>query len=677
MPSVEVDYTLALCAVVVLLLCILISYTLVQRKLVVVLKWIPESILIMLVGVVIGLVTRLLFIYGYFDDPGAFLTYVEPEIFLVILLPPILFESGYSMKKRYFFRNLGSILLFAVVGTLISAFMIGFGVYVAGKSYFSTALPFLEAMAFGSLNAATDPVSTLAVLGRLRTDPNLYIVIFGESVLNDAVALVLYDSFARLIESSGASSVDAVPTLWIVLSALVRFIATIIFSTLIGGVVGLASSLFFKHLTGLQGHSSLTLCAFVCWAYLSYLVASALLLSGITAMLAVAVVMSHYTRRNLTEAGEHLVHDCFSAMAYLSETAIFLVLGAAVFAIQHTLYVAFTCWALFLVIFGRFVHVVVISSLIDVGGVISRGIRAVSRAKTMRALAIPSVRRIPLGIRQQILIAFAGLRGGVAFALALLFSASTTANKEDASAFVTTTLVVVYFTTLVMGVGTLPLVKLLRLNQEDSDGSGDGEVFLPSTLAGEENRPLIGSEMDGSNKSNRLDSSSSNSNSNSNSNSLDTSSGKADNEEVSNVVEPSGEVSSSILFPRPQGRVKEISAPVDASQPAITSPSRHASFNLSMFEAERLGVDVNFAPPTREARLSRFSSLIRRLDKDYLIPFFTIEKPDWARIREEERIQEAEQQAEEREELEQLILGRLAAGLLGSGTPFSRSPYKN
>lgn len=137
----------------------------------------------------------------------------DPEIFFNIILPPIIFYAGYSLKRvrkvlhqknffflkvklfqKYFFRNLGAILTFAIIGTTISAFLVGVLMYGAVKLWpvaLSNSFTFLDTLFFGALISPTDPLTILAIFSDLQVDVNLYALVFGESVLNDAVAIVL------------------------------------------------------------------------------------------------------------------------------------------------------------------------------------------------------------------------------------------------------------------------------------------------------------------------------------------------------------------------------------------------------------------------------------------------------------------------------------------------------
>ena len=115
----------------------------------------------------------------------------SPTMFFLVLLPPIIFESGYNLHKGNFFTNIGSILLFAIVGTAISALIVGGGIYVLGLADVVYRLNFVESFAFGSLISAVDPVATLAIFQALDVEPVLNMLVFGESILNDAVAIVL------------------------------------------------------------------------------------------------------------------------------------------------------------------------------------------------------------------------------------------------------------------------------------------------------------------------------------------------------------------------------------------------------------------------------------------------------------------------------------------------------
>lgn len=100
-------------------------------------------------------------------------------------------SSRPPLCKANFFRNIGTITLFAVLGTVVSAVMIGIGLYVLGNYGLSYPLTLLHSLIFGSLISAVDPVATLAIFNSLKVDAILHTLVFGESVLNDAVSIVL------------------------------------------------------------------------------------------------------------------------------------------------------------------------------------------------------------------------------------------------------------------------------------------------------------------------------------------------------------------------------------------------------------------------------------------------------------------------------------------------------
>lgn len=143
-------------------------------------QYLPEAGATVLLGMVIGG-----FIRASGKDTGsgaASMLGFSSSVFFIGFLPPIIYNAGYTLKRRLFFANMGGILLLALVGTSVSAFIVGVGLYVMGLAGASSHISFMEGMCYGSLISATDPVSTLAVFTELRVDPTLFYLVFGESV---------------------------------------------------------------------------------------------------------------------------------------------------------------------------------------------------------------------------------------------------------------------------------------------------------------------------------------------------------------------------------------------------------------------------------------------------------------------------------------------------------------
>lgn len=107
-------------------LCIFVIHLILQTRI----QFIPESLAVVLLGSGIGFATKYISSQNLGDWQREEM--FNPTTFFLLLLPPIMYESGYNLHKGNFFQNIGSILVFAIVGTTISALVIGGGIYILG-----------------------------------------------------------------------------------------------------------------------------------------------------------------------------------------------------------------------------------------------------------------------------------------------------------------------------------------------------------------------------------------------------------------------------------------------------------------------------------------------------------------------------------------------------------------
>eukprot|EP00494_Astrolonche_serrata_P027779 UN28043 len=150
------------------------------------------------------------------------------------------FAAGYLIRKDVFFYNIGSILTYAFIGTGISAFLTGTIVFLFSEYCDVTYnLGFMDSMVLGSLISAVDPVATIAVLEKMHVDERLFILIFGEAVLNDAVAVVFFEVFKDVADGSRDAS-EALPP------AIIMILLISIGSIIIGLACGFSSAYIFK-----------------------------------------------------------------------------------------------------------------------------------------------------------------------------------------------------------------------------------------------------------------------------------------------------------------------------------------------------------------------------------------------------------------------------------------------
>uniref|UniRef100_A0A8C5ZGH1 Sodium/hydrogen exchanger n=1 Tax=Marmota marmota marmota TaxID=9994 RepID=A0A8C5ZGH1_MARMA len=365
------------------------------------------------------------------SSPTTLLVTFDPEVFFNILLPPIIFYAGYSLKRRHFFRNLGSILAYAFLGTAISCFVIGSIMYgcvtlmkvtgqLAGDFYFT------DCLLFGAIVSATDPVTVLAIFHELQVDVELYALLFGESVLNDAVAIVLSSSIVAYQPAGDNSHTFDVTAMF---KSIGIFLGIFSGSFAMGAATGVVT------FTKLREFQLLETGLFFLMSWSTFLLAEAWGFTGVVAVLFCGITQAHYTYNNLSTESQHRTKQLFELLNFLAENFIFSYMGLTLFTFQnHVFNPTFVVGAFIAIFLGRAANIYPLSFLLNLG------------------------RRSKIGSNFQHMMMFAGLRGAMAFALAIRDTA-TYARQMMFS----TTLLIVFFTVWVFGGGTTAMLSCLHI----------------------------------------------------------------------------------------------------------------------------------------------------------------------------------------------------------------------
>lgn len=136
-------------------------------------------------------------------------------------------------------------------------------------------ISFVEAISVGATLSATDPVTILAIFNTYKVDPKLYTVIFGESILNDAIAIVLFETAQKYRAGEEAGKL----TILSLFESIGVFLLVFFGSLLIGILIGLATSLLLKF-THVRRDPKIESCLIFLIAYASYFFANAIHMSG-------------------------------------------------------------------------------------------------------------------------------------------------------------------------------------------------------------------------------------------------------------------------------------------------------------------------------------------------------------------------------------------------------------
>ncbi|XP_032900998.1 sodium/hydrogen exchanger 1 [Amblyraja radiata] len=403
---------------------------------------VPESCVLVCVGLVVG---------GLIKGLGSEPPILKADVFFFYLLPPIILDAGYFLPIRPFTENLGTILSFAVIGTLWNASFIGLLMYAVCR-YSNAGLQHVGLLAnlvFGSITSAVDPVAVLAVFEEIHINELLHILVFGESLLNDAVTVVLYHLFEELADATVIGAKEVVLGL---LSFFVVAIGGILVGTLFGFLAAFTSR-FTSHIRVIE-----PLFVFL-YSYMSYLCSELFHLSGIMALIACGAVMRPYVEANISHKSHTTIKYFLKMWSSVSETLIFIFLGVSTFAGEHEWNWTFVSSTVAFCLVGRVLGVLGMTSILN------------------------RFRVVKLTPKDQFIISYGGLRGAIAFSLGYLLN-----ERFPRTMFLTAIITLIFFTVFVQGMTIRPLVELLAVKKkQDSKRSINEEIhtqFLDHLLTG-------------------------------------------------------------------------------------------------------------------------------------------------------------------------------------------------
>ncbi|HEY9764182.1 MAG TPA: sodium:proton antiporter [Trichocoleus sp.] len=369
-----------------------------------ILRNIPYTLLLLLVG--LGLAVL-----------DVRLINLSPELILFIFLPPLLFEAAWNLNWKNLKQNLVPILLFAILGVIICILGLVLGLQGLAGTSLATAL------LVGASLSATDPVSVVALFRELGVDKKLTVLMEGESLFNDGVAVVAFNLLVGL--ALGVEQFD-------VSVSLARFLVFTGIGISAGALIGFGLSFLTQRFDLPLVEQSLTLVS----AYGTYLVAEELGGSGVIAVVTTGLILGNFgSRIGMNPRTRLVVSEFWDFIAFFVNSIVFLLIGDQV---------QFAGLANNLGTIGIAIAIIILSRAIS-----TFGLSALSNALVNADITLPG----------QTLLWWGGLRGSVSVALALSVPASL-AEREDIIAIV---FGVMLFTLLVQGLTTQPLLERLGL----------------------------------------------------------------------------------------------------------------------------------------------------------------------------------------------------------------------
>jgi CPA1 family monovalent cation:H+ antiporter len=316
-------------------------------------------------------------IYGYDSKPG---TQQFHDLVFFVFLPILIFESAFTIDSQLLFKNLASILILSIPIMLFSTVITSILVYLSIAH--ASGFPWIAALLTGALLSATDPVAVVALMKQSDTPKRLAILIEGESLFNDATAIVIF-SLALALALNPGQPIG-------ISSALVHFCMVFFGGMVIGVLISFVAILMQRAIEDSIIHGLISVIA----AYFAFLIAEKILhVSGVMSVLALGLIMGRAQRADYYE--DDFVERLWTFNAYIANALVFLLMGFSVSIVMFQERWLAILIGIFAVLVARLIGIFILVPI--------------------ATLFTPEQ---PIDIRYRTVLFWGGLRGAVTLALA-------------------------------------------------------------------------------------------------------------------------------------------------------------------------------------------------------------------------------------------------------------------
>lgn len=232
---------------------------------------------------------------------------IDPELAMVVFLPPVLYQASISLSWREFTHNLRSILVLAVGLVLVTAMA------VAGVAHWFIGMNLGAAFVLGAIVSPPDAVAANAVLSKLRVPKRIITILEGESLINDATALVFYTFAVAAVVTGSFTATEA----------LTDFVWVSVAGIGIGLAIGKATIFFHRRLDDslLEILLSLTI------PFVAYITAEHVHASGVLAVVAAGLLRGSYSSRVMSATTRIQLLSMWQIIVFTLNAIGFLIIG--------------------------------------------------------------------------------------------------------------------------------------------------------------------------------------------------------------------------------------------------------------------------------------------------------------------------------------------------------------